>query len=103
MGAWYRRPWSDGSGQTAVVETVASGGADSRHRIEVEFRKGTGGARIGLMWSGPGASGLVPGTHLRPHYGLVTRTTAADATPGSPPTVTEPLPTSTPTPAWSPV
>ena len=89
-GRLVSETWSDGSGQTAVVETVASGGADSRHRIEVEFRKGTGGARIGLMWSGPGASGLVPGTHLRPHYGLVTRTTAADATPGSPPTVTEP-------------
>ena len=88
-GRLVSETWSDGSGQTAVVETVTSAGTNSRHRIEVEFRKGAGGARVGLMWSGPGASGVVPGTQLHPDYGLVTRTTVADTTSGSPPAVTE--------------
>ena len=60
--------------------TVAAG---ETRRIRVEFRDDTWTATLQLKWktpSSPATGAIVPGTALRPDYGLVTRTTADDST-----------------------
>lgn len=60
------------------------------HRVRVDYTEATSTAWVELDWTPPGGSaGIVPGDHLRPGYGLVTRTTTDDASPGSPPTVVD--------------
>lgn len=50
------------------------------HRIRVDLREDIGSANIALKWSqGSAAQTLVPGSSLRPRYGLVTTTTTYDA------------------------
>ncbi|MGI8686072.1 MAG: PA14 domain-containing protein [Acidimicrobiales bacterium] len=53
-------------------------GAAGWHRFRVDYHDTGGLAQLELRWSGPGASGTVPGANLRPRYGLVTSTTDAD-------------------------
>ncbi|WP_292775014.1 MULTISPECIES: PA14 domain-containing protein [Microbacterium] len=63
--------------------TVAAG---ETRRIRVEFRDDTWTATLQLKWktpSSPATGVIVPGTALRPDYGLVTRTTADDSTTAS--------------------
>ncbi|MCA1845643.1 MAG: hypothetical protein LC792_21100, partial [Actinobacteria bacterium] len=63
--------------------------AGSHHRIRVDFFEWGGLANLELDWIPPGGTqALVPGADLAPRYGLGTRTTTDDATPGSPPQVT---------------
>ncbi|MFC7945196.1 PA14 domain-containing protein [Microbacterium oxydans] len=60
--------------------TVAAG--ESR-RIRVEYRDDLSTATLQLKWktpSSPSTGVIVPGSALRPDYGLVTRTTADDST-----------------------
>ncbi|SIS12980.1 RHS repeat-associated core domain-containing protein [Microbacterium sp. RURRCA19A] len=51
-------------------------------RVRVEYYESAVGARVDLQWKLPGASGfqIIPGSQLRPDYGLVTRSQADDAT-----------------------
>ncbi|GAA1153780.1 hypothetical protein F6W69_00835 [Microbacterium oxydans] len=63
--------------------TVAAG--ESR-RIRVEYRDDLSTATLQLKWktpSSPSTGVIVPGSALRPDYGLVTRTTADDSTTAS--------------------
>jgi RHS repeat-associated protein len=74
------------AGRTPVSDRC---GAGSRHRITVALAAaGSGAAAIQLTWSGPGASGIVPGDKLSPGYGLVTSSVVEDQSAGSPSQVT---------------
>ena len=68
--------------------TVTAGAAGERHRIRIETFDSTGESGLRLFWLLNGTWSGVPGTALSPHYGLVTKTTTDDTTPGSPATVT---------------
>ncbi len=60
--------------------TVAAG---ETRRIRVEYRDDASGASLQLKWRTPSSgttASVVPGTALRPDYGLVTRTTTDDST-----------------------
>lgn len=60
--------------------TVAAG---ESKRIRVEYWEDGGPAQLQLKWRTPSSgttAAIVPGTALRPDYGLVTRTTADDST-----------------------
>lgn len=47
--------------------------ANSKHRIRVEYYDNTGAAELHLYWNWQGQSAtIVPGTNLKPRYGLVT-------------------------------
>ena len=73
--------WEGGLGERfGAPITVAAG--ESR-RIRVEYRDDTWSASLQLKWktpSSPAAAAIIPGSALRPDYGLVTRTTADDST-----------------------
>ena len=69
--------WSESNGQT-IAYTVANA-AGSRHRVTVEFRPGSSGANLQLLWTPPsGTQVVVPGVDLHPRYGLATDTTVED-------------------------
>ena len=70
---------------TTVGAPIAAAAGESR-RIRVEYQDDTGSARLQLGWKKPGDSAFapVPGSALRPDYGLVSTTTADDSLAGSP-------------------
>ncbi|MDQ1121616.1 PA14 domain-containing protein [Microbacterium trichothecenolyticum] len=51
-------------------------------RVRLEYFDSGAGARVDLQWKLPGAAGfqIIPGSRLRPDYGLVTRSVVDDAT-----------------------
>lgn len=73
--------WEGGPAERVGVPiTVAAG--ESR-RIRVEYRDDTSTASLQLKWRTPTSgttASIVPGTALRPDYGLVTKTTTDDST-----------------------
>ena len=73
--------WETGSAErVGAPVTVAAG--ESR-RIRVEYRDDTSTATLQLKWRTPSSgttASVVPGSALRPDYGLVTKTTADDST-----------------------
>ncbi|WP_282217176.1 PA14 domain-containing protein [Microbacterium luteolum] len=73
--------WETGALERAGTPiTVAAG---ETRRIRVEYRDDTTGASLQLKWRTPSSgttAAVVPGTALRPDYGLVTRTTTDDST-----------------------
>jgi len=76
--------WFLGSRYSAVG-TFNNPVAGSRHRIRVEHFDYDLDSSLHLFWTPPGgAAAVVPGANLAPRYGLPTRTTTDDATPGSP-------------------
>jgi RHS repeat-associated protein len=78
--------WSDHgmAVKWAPAPVVGDGG---HHRIRIEFYDHGGAAAIQLWWRFQGTNYLVDNRFLAPRYGLVSRTTTDDATPGSAPTV----------------
>lgn len=53
-------------------------------RIRVAYREGTGNAQLELRWTPPGGSLVpVPGSALKPDYGLANRTTVVDSAMGA--------------------
>ncbi|MFE5407658.1 PA14 domain-containing protein [Microbacterium sp. NPDC056569] len=56
--------------------------ADLTRRIRIEYNEQTGGGTLQLAWKKPGDSTftVIPGTALRPDYGLTSTTTADDTT-----------------------
>jgi len=72
--------WYDG-GQNADSNTFTVTAGEVR-RIRIEHYENTGYAALKLLWKTPGAADFttVPGTQLRPDYGLVTRSQVDDAT-----------------------
>jgi RHS repeat-associated protein len=59
------------------------------HQVRIDFRPGSQGAALQLQSaSGSTAGQLIAGSALTPGYNLVTQTTTADSTSGSPPKVT---------------
>ncbi|WP_144785580.1 PA14 domain-containing protein, partial [Microbacterium sp. BH-3-3-3] len=73
--------WVD-QGPTPADSTAFTVQAGDVRRVRVEYYENGWGARVDLQWKAPGASGFVavPGSQLRPDYGLVTSTTVDDAT-----------------------
>ncbi|MFY9712552.1 MAG: PA14 domain-containing protein [Microbacterium sp.] len=73
--------WEGGSAERVGAPiTVAAG---ETRRIRVEYRDDTSTATLQLKWRTPTSgttASIVPGTALRPDYGLVTRTTTDDST-----------------------
>jgi RHS repeat-associated protein len=66
-----------------------TGQANEKHRIRIDHFEGGGDANLTLYWTPPGGTeAVVPAAQLSPAYGLTTRTTVDDATPGSPPATT---------------
>jgi RHS repeat-associated protein len=57
------------------------------HRIEIDQTGPSTGIELDWRPAGAGTFVVVPGTALRPRYGLVTKATTDDATPGSPASV----------------
>jgi hypothetical protein len=86
------RVWLDDSNQidrwvpqspTDVTSPAINVAADDlTRRIRIEYYEETGGATLQLKWKKPGDTGYttVPGTALRPDYGLTSTTTADDTT-----------------------
>jgi RHS repeat-associated protein len=72
-------------GETAFSIPFANTGNTS-HRIRVDFVQHTASAALSLRWVTPagGAAVTVPGSALRPDYGLETRKIVHDSTAGSP-------------------
>lgn len=73
--------WVD-QGPTAAESPVFQVAEGEVRRVRIEYYENAGGARVDLQWRTPGAAAfeVVPGTRLRPDYGLVTRSTVEDAT-----------------------
>ncbi|MCM3778178.1 PA14 domain-containing protein [Microbacterium hydrocarbonoxydans] len=73
--------WETGSiERVGTPITVAAG---ETRRIRVEYREDTGAATLQLKWRTPSSgttASVVPGSALRPDYGLVTKTVADDST-----------------------
>jgi RHS repeat-associated protein len=72
--------WYDGGlNGDSITFTVSAGEV---RRIRIEQYENAGGAALKLLWRTPGAADFVtvPGTRLRPDYGLVTNTQTEDAT-----------------------
>ncbi|OZD38568.1 hypothetical protein CH252_32015 [Rhodococcus sp. 06-1477-1B] len=67
------------SDETSAAFTVAAG---ETRRIRLEYFDDTSVAVLQLKWATPSSGGftIVPGSQLRPDYGLVTSTTVDDAT-----------------------
>nr|WP_244630654.1 MULTISPECIES: PA14 domain-containing protein [unclassified Microbacterium] len=73
--------WVD-QGPTAADSVAFTVGEGDVRRVRVEYYENAGGARVDLQWKPPGAGSFqaVPGSQLRPDYGLVTRSTMDDST-----------------------
>nr|WP_154923948.1 PA14 domain-containing protein [Microbacterium testaceum] len=73
--------WVD-QGPTAADSYAFEARAGEVRRLRIEYYENLGGARVDLQWKTPGAGDfqVVPGSQLRPDYGLVTRSTVDDAT-----------------------
>ncbi|SFR72466.1 RHS repeat-associated core domain-containing protein [Microbacterium azadirachtae] len=73
---WLSQAATDSTGQPFTVT------AGETRRIRVEYFDDTSVASLQLRWKAPGASSFVtiPGTQLRPDYGLATSQTADDST-----------------------
>lgn len=73
--------WVD-QGPTAADSVAFTVGEGDVRRVRVEYYENAGGARVDLQWKPPGAGSFqaVPGSQLRPDYGLVTRSTVDDST-----------------------
>ncbi|MDF2582197.1 MAG: hypothetical protein K0R33_840 [Mycobacterium sp.] len=73
---WVPQSPTDATGNAITVT------AGETRRIRIEYFEEAGGAELHLRWKTPGAGSFVtlPGTQLRPDYGLVTQTTADDTT-----------------------
>lgn len=72
--------WSAGVAEHAGLTLTGITAGETR-RIRVEMFEGTGSALLQLKWKqGTGAATVVPGTALRPDYGLVTQSAVDDAT-----------------------
>ena len=66
-----------GASAPATVSVTRAGW----HRIRVDYLEASATAWLELSWTPPnGTQGLVPGTHLKPGYGLTTKTVAEDTT-----------------------
>lgn len=70
------------TGTTTKASDPFAAAAGEVRRIRIEFRENGGNAHLTLNWKRPGESAftVLPGTQLRPDYGLVTSTTTDDAT-----------------------
>jgi len=77
----YIDRWTDQSGVDADSFTFNAAAGESR-RIRIEYFDNVGGAKLNLQWQGPGMTGfgVVPGSQLRPDYGLVTQSMVEDST-----------------------
>ncbi|MEZ3155338.1 PA14 domain-containing protein [Microbacterium sp. BWR-S6Y] len=73
--------WVD-QGQIPAESPSFQVGQGEVRRVRVEYYENGGGARVDLQWKPPGASAfeVVPGSRLRPDYGLVTTSTVEDST-----------------------
>ncbi|WP_449407469.1 PA14 domain-containing protein [Microbacterium maritypicum] len=73
--------WETGSAERVGAPVTVTAG--ETRRIRVEYRDDTAAATVQLKWRTPSSgttASVVPGSALRPDYGLVTRTTADDST-----------------------
>ena len=67
-------------GATWTSATVHSGAAGEVHRIRLEYYQWMYGSQLELDWIPPGGTQqVVPGTQLRPRYGLATSTTQSES------------------------
>ena len=73
--------WVD-QAPTLADSPVFEVAAGEVRRVRVEYYENAGGARVDLQWRTPGAGAfeVIPGSQLRPDYGLVTRSTVEDST-----------------------
>jgi len=68
------------SAATIRTATVHSDSAGQAKKIRIDYYDFSGPAKLDLNWTTPaGAQELVPGTQLRPHYGLTTSTTTSES------------------------
>ena len=73
--------WETGALERVGVPIIVAAG--ETRRIRVEYRDDATGASLQLKWRTPSSgttASVVPGTALRPDYGLVSRTTTDDST-----------------------
>lgn len=73
--------WVD-QGPTLADSPVFEVTAGEVRRVRLEYYENAGGARVDLQWRTPGAGAfeVIPGSQLRPDYGLLTRSTVEDST-----------------------
>ncbi|MDQ7809034.1 PA14 domain-containing protein [Amycolatopsis sp. A133] len=68
------------SNPTVREATVHSDAAGQGKRIRIDYYDNGGYAKLDLTWVAPGkAEEFVPGTALKPRYGLKTSTTASES------------------------
>jgi len=73
--------WAGGT-DTVVSGTLADA-APGRHRLRIDYAKGTPPARLELRWTPPGGTQVaVPASALAPRYGNPAKTTVSDSTYG---------------------
>jgi RHS repeat-associated protein len=75
--AWYKWENTTSSADDIVLAGITAGAVK---RLRIDFAETTGSAQLRMQWKTPGSSSFVdvPGTALRPGFGLVTSTTDAD-------------------------